>query len=62
MTNQRYIVQSLEDFTFLFPDPSGDVGYCERLDHAGLFESFDEAIECASVFIGTNFIVFPFYK
>ena len=58
MGTQRFIVQSLIDYTFLYPAPHGDIGYCERIDHAGLFDSFEDAQEAGNLFIGYEYVIF----
>lgn len=42
---ERYIVQDLDSFEFLYPDPNGDIGQTPYLKTAGRFESREDALQ-----------------
>lgn len=56
----KYIVQDLETFEFLYPDPSGGVGTTPLLNQAGHFEFKEDAIE-AGQDLDAPFAIFTFY-
>ncbi|EGY51319.1 hypothetical protein [Neisseria shayeganii] len=58
----RYIVQDLESFEFLYPDPAGDIGLTPYIKLAGKFETRDDALTAGMDEIGEQFAVFAFWE
>lgn len=59
---QRFIVQDLETFEFLYPDPAGDVGLTPYIKLAGKFETRDDALSAALDELGEQFSIFQFFE
>lgn len=59
---QRFIVQDLETFEFLYPDPAGDVGLTPYIKLAGRFDTREDALSAALDELGEQFSIFPFFE
>lgn len=59
---ERFIVQDLESFEFLYPDPDGDVGLTPYLKLAGKFDNRDDALAAGVDELGEHFALFSFYE
>ncbi|MCP1773450.1 hypothetical protein J2T38_002304 [Neisseria perflava] len=57
-----FVVQSVESGRFLYPSDTGDVGHCDLITDAGIFDDEQSAVDCALEEIGENFVVFRFFK
>lgn len=58
---ERFIVQDLESYEFIYPDPFGDTGFTQNLKSAGHFESYEDAFNAGMEEIGGGFQIFAFF-
>lgn len=59
---ERFIVQDLETFEFLYPDSNGDVGQTPFLKNAGRYDSRDDALQAGIEECGGQFSVVSFFE
>lgn len=59
---ERFIVQDLETFEFLFPDIDGGIGQTPYLSLAGKYDYYQDALEAGVEEIGGEFTIFRFFE
>lgn len=59
---QFFIVQDLETFEFLCPDPNGDIGQTPYLKGAGRYETREDAFSAGTEECGGQFSVTSFFE
>lgn len=58
---QKFIVQELENYEFIFPDQFGDIGFTQNLKEAGQYENYEDAFNAGLEEIDGHFQIFSFY-
>lgn len=58
---QKFIVQELENYEFIFPDQFGDIGFTQNLKEAGQYENYEDAFNAGLEEISGHFQIFSFY-
>ena len=58
---ERYIVQDLDTFEFLYPERTGGIGLTPYLKLAGHFSTRADAMEAGIYELGSEFAVFAFF-
>lgn len=58
---QKFIVQELENYEFIFPDKFGDIGFTQNLKEAGQYENYEDAFNAGLEEIVGHFQIFSFY-
>ncbi|CBN87505.1 hypothetical protein NEILACOT_05677 [Neisseria lactamica ATCC 23970] len=58
---QKFIVQELENYEFIFPNQLGDIGFTQNLKEAGQYENYEDAFNAGLEEIGGHFQIFSLY-
>ncbi|WP_308020478.1 hypothetical protein [Neisseria bergeri] len=58
---QKFIVQEMENYEFIFSDKFGDIGFTQNLKEAGQYENNEDAFNAGLEEIGGHFQIFSFY-
>ena len=58
---EKYIVQDLETYEFLYPDPFGDVSQTPNIKSAGHYDTREDALSAGVEEIGNEFVIFSFF-